>query len=206
MFDSINSNVTEVDGLAVNYTKDYNFYNPYIPLYGCSVQAVYTDATPVHQGFVAANVKTNVQSPASSIAITAHGFFTGLKVALTGTNLPTGLSATNYWVIVIDANTISLASSLANAVLGTKVAITAAGTTADADLAPAALGSVVIKLQASNDGVNFTDISGKTVTVAATGSIMWDLGNVTYRVLRVNEAASAGAIDLVLNFNAVNLI
>jgi hypothetical protein len=35
---------------------------------------------------------------------------------------------------------------------------------------------------------------------------MWDLGNVTYRVLRVNEAASAGAIDLVLNFNAVNLI
>jgi hypothetical protein len=172
MFDSINSNVTEVDGLAVNYTKDYNFYNPYIPLYGCSVQAVYTDATPVHQGFVAANVKTNVQSPASSIAITAHGFFTGLKVALTGTNLPTGLSATNYWVIVIDANTISLASSLANAVLGTKVAITAAGTTADADLAPAALGSVVIKLQASNDGVNFTDISGKTVTVAATGSTL----------------------------------
>lgn len=206
MFDSINSNVTEVDGLAVNYTHDYNFYNPYIPLYGCSIQAVYTDATPVHQGFVAANVKTNVQSPASSITITAHGFFTGLKVALTGTNLPTGLSATNYWVIVIDANTISLASSLANAVAGTKVAITAAGTTADADLAPAALGGVVIKLQASNDGVNFTDISGKTVTVSATGSTLWDLGSVTYRVLRVSEAASTGAINLVLNFNAVNLI
>jgi hypothetical protein len=61
---------------------------------------------------------------------------TGLKVALSGTNLPTGLSATNYWVIVIDADTISLASSLANAVAGTKVDITAAGTTADAALRP----------------------------------------------------------------------
>lgn len=202
MFQPIQHDVTETDGLAVNYTKDYDL--SVIPVYGCSVQAVYTDVTPAHKTFVAANVKTNVQSPASSIAITSHGFFTGLKVALSGTNLPTGLSATNYWVIVIDANTISLASSLANAVLGTKVAITGAGTTADADLTPAALGSVVIKLQASNDGTNFTDISGKTVTVAATGSTLWDLGATAYRVLRVNEAASAGAINLVLNFNSIN--
>lgn len=135
-------------------------------------QLHYTDATPVHQTFVAANVKTNVQSPASSITITAHGFFTGLKVALTGTNLPTGLSATNYWVIVIDANTISLASSLANASLGTKVAITAAGTTADADLTPATL-SQVAKLQQSNDGTTWFDVSTITVTITGTGDTLW---------------------------------
>ncbi len=60
-------------------------------------QLHYTDATPAAKAFVAANVKTNVQSPASTITITNHGFNTGLKVALTGTNLPTGLSATSYY-------------------------------------------------------------------------------------------------------------
>jgi hypothetical protein len=197
MFQSLRHDVTESDGLAVNYTKDYDLTTAY----GCSVQAVYTDVTPVAKTFVAADVTVN---PTNTITITTHGFFTGLKVALTGTNLPTGLSATNYWVIVVNANTISLASSLANAVLGTAVHITGAGTTADATLTPAALGSVVIKLQMSNDGTNFTDISGKTVTVSATGSVLWDLGTTTYRTLRVNEAASAGAINLVLNFNSTN--
>jgi len=203
MFDSINSNVTTYTGLAVNQNTDYNFYNPYIPLYGCSVQAVYTDATPGAKSFVAANVTV---TPVNTITITSHGFFTGLKVALTGTNLPGGLSATNYWVIVVNSSTIKLASSLANAVLGTPVTITTQGTTADAALTPAALAGVVVKLQASNDGTNFTDISGDTVTISAAGSILWDLGVVTYRVLRVSETASTGAINLTLNFNAINAI
>lgn len=138
-------------------------------------QLHYTDATPVHKTFVAANVKTNVQSPASSITITAHGFNTGLKVTLAGTNLPTGLSATSYWVIVNSVDSISLASSLANAVLGTKVAITAAGTTADADLTPVTLGTTgfVVKLQQSNDGTTFFDVSGITVTITAAGDTLW---------------------------------
>lgn len=203
MYDSINSNVTVFTGLAVDQHKDYNFYNPYIPLYGCSIQAVYEDVTPVAQNFVAADVTIN---PANTITILAHGFFTGLKVALTGTNLPAGLAATDYWVIVVDEDTIKLASSLANAVSGTPVIITTQGTTADALLTPAALGGVVVKLQASNDGEHFTDIPGDTVTIGTDGSILWDLGVITYRVLRVSEAASTGAINLTLNFNAINLI
>jgi hypothetical protein len=203
MFDSINSNVTTVTGLAVDYHKDYNFYNPYIPLYGCSVQAVYADATPTAQTFVAADVNPD---PDNSITIVAHGFFTGLSVALTGTNLPTGLSATTYYIVRVDADTIQLATSLANAIAGTVVTISDQGTTTDAALTPDALAGVVIKLQASNDGTHFTDVAGKTVTVGASGSILWDLGVVTYRVLRVSEAASTGAIDLILNFNAINLL
>lgn len=183
--------VLSVTANTQNQTQDVD-----LSLYSSAcVQAVYSDATPAAKTFVAANVKTNVQSPASSIAITAHGFFTGLKVALTGTNLPTGLSATNYWVIVIDANTISLASSLANAVAGTKVSITAAGTTADAALTPATI-SQVVKLQASNDGTNFSDISGKTVTVTGAGNTVWDLGAVTYRVLRIVVTPTSGAMTL----------
>jgi len=132
-------------------------------------QLNYSDATPGAQSFVAANVTVN---PANTITITNHGFFTGLKVALTGTNLPTGLSATNYWVIKVNANTISLASSLANAQAGTAVHITGQGTTADATLTPASL-SQVVKLQQSNDGVTYFDVSGLTVTVSGAGNTLW---------------------------------
>lgn len=201
MIQPIKSEVTINTNLAISYSKTYDLADRSLPVAGCSVQAVYTDATPAAKTFVAANVTVN---PTNTITITAHGFFTGLKVALSGTNLPTGLSATNYWVIYVDANTISLASSLANAVLGTAVHITGQGTTADAALTPTALGGVVVKLQMSNDGTNFTDISGDTVTISAAGSTLWDLGQVTYRTLRVLETPSAGAINLTLNFNGTN--
>lgn len=158
-------------------------------------QLHYTDATPAHKTFVAANVKTNVQSPASSITITSHGFFTGLKVALTGTNLPTGLSATDYWVIVIDENTISLASSLANASAGTKVAITAAGTTSDADLTPAAV-SQVYKLQQSNDGVTYFDVSGITVTISGSGDTLWLISAPPTLYHKVVGTPTAGALTI----------
>jgi hypothetical protein len=159
---------------------------------GLAVQAVYSDATPVHKTFVAANVSPS----ANTITITAHGFPTGFKVALTGTNLPTGLSATNYWVIRVDANTIKLASSLANATAGTEVDITGAGTTADADLASTSTLSQVVKLQSSNDGVNYMDISGKTVTVTSAGNTMWDLGQVYAKILRVVVTPTTGTITL----------
>lgn len=161
-------------------------------------QLHYTDATPAAKTFVAANVKTNVQTPASSITITAHGFNTGLKVALTGTNLPTGLSATNYWIIVNSVDSISLASSLANATLGTKVAITAAGTTADAALTPAALVTtgVVAKLQQSNDGSSWFDVSGITVTITAAGDTLWLVTAPPTLWHRVLVTPATGAITL----------
>ncbi len=63
---------------------------------------------------------------------TAHGFSTGdgpLQVTNSGGSLPTGLlTVTNYWVIVIDANTFFLATSLANALAGTNLAISTDGT------------------------------------------------------------------------------
>lgn len=52
---------------------------------------------------------------------------TGQAVALTGSALPTGLSATTYYVIRVNATTIKLASSVANANAGTAVDITADG-------------------------------------------------------------------------------
>lgn len=182
-------------------TEQVNAQTTPTPIMGgvdkASVSVVYSDATPGAATFVAANVKTNVQSPASSITVTAHGFVTGLKAPLTGTNLPTGLSATNYWIIVIDANTVSLATSYANAVAGTKVAITGAGTTADAALTPSVLGSAVFKLQASNDNSNWVDLTSMTVTISAAGISLFRLGSIDYAYLRCNLAAvSAGALTI----------
>jgi hypothetical protein len=68
-------------------------------------------------------------SGTSSLAIVdASSFYTGVPVILTGT-MPAGLSlATTYYVIYINATTIQLASTLANAVAGTAVAVTGSST------------------------------------------------------------------------------
>lgn len=81
-------------------------------------------ASVVHT-FTAADVNTG----ANTIAIAAHGYSTGTSFTLTtGGTLPTPLLvATTYYVIRVDANTIKVASSLANALLGTPIDITVAG-------------------------------------------------------------------------------
>ncbi len=57
------------------------------------------------------------------VTLTAHGRATGDAVFLTTTGaLPTGLSAnTQYWIIKTGTDTFNLASSLANALAGTKI-------------------------------------------------------------------------------------
>lgn len=54
---------------------------------------------------------------------TAHGLVTGDSVYFTTTGaLPTGLAVnTRYWIIYVDANTYRLATSLANALVGTAI-------------------------------------------------------------------------------------
>jgi len=68
---------------------------------------------------------------AESLTLTAHGLLTGdgpVQFTTTG-GLPGGLAvATDYWVIKVDVDKISVATSLANALAGTKVNLTSAGT------------------------------------------------------------------------------
>lgn len=63
----------------------------------------------------------------NNATFTGHGFRTGLKVRMTA-GAQTGLvTGTTYYVIVIDANTLAFATTLANAIAGTKITIS--GTT-----------------------------------------------------------------------------
>jgi hypothetical protein len=73
-------------------------------------------------------VDADVTPASDTITEASHGFQTGDKAQLTSTGtLPAGLAlATDYFVIRVDANTIKLASSIANAEAGIAVDITAA--------------------------------------------------------------------------------
>lgn len=65
-----------------------------------------------------------------AVTCTAHGKATGYgPVRLTTSDtLPTGLAtATNYWLIVVDANTVKFATTEALALAGTAVNLTGAG-------------------------------------------------------------------------------
>jgi hypothetical protein len=74
---------------------------------------------------------TDVNITNENITITNHGITrTGFKVRFTSSGtLPAGLVATEtYYVIIVDPNTIRVASTLANAIAGTAINLTSVGT------------------------------------------------------------------------------
>jgi hypothetical protein len=85
-----------------------------------------SDGQPTDQSvtFVDADVNTGTEV----ITITAHGFSTGDKIQMSTTGvLPVPFAIqTDYWVISTGANTLQIASSLANAFAGTPINITSA--------------------------------------------------------------------------------
>jgi hypothetical protein len=145
-----------------------------------------------------AGVATTLDLDDNLITIAAHPYVTGTKVAATtsAADFPAGLSATNYYVIVVDADTVSLASSLANAVAGTAVNITDEGTGTHTLTAATSSGNVY-KLQSSNDNANWTDVASKTVTITtSSGTAQWDIDRPAYRYLKLLYTPSAGQIAL----------
>lgn len=94
------------------------------------------DTTNVFDGAVLTSGKTNFTFTASATTdeatATAHGLVTGdgpFHLTNSGGALPAGLSLlTNYWVIRTAANTFKFATTYANALAGTAVDLTGAGT------------------------------------------------------------------------------
>jgi hypothetical protein len=161
-----------------------------------SVQVIYSDTAPAAKTFLDANVGV----VANTVTITGHPYVVGCKVAAsTDGTLPGGLSSTNYWVIVVDADTIKLASSLAFAVAGTPVDITSAAGGGTHTLTAATSSGNVAKLQVSNDNTNWSDVSGDTVTIAtSSGAALWDTGLIASRYMSVLYTPSAGQVSLAI--------
>lgn len=152
-------------------------------------------ATPAAKTFVDANVSV----ANDTITITAHGYATGLKAAATTSGtLPGGLSATNYWVIKVDADTIKLATSAANALLGTAVDITSAAGGGTHTLTPAAISGGSYKLQCSmDDGSTYVDL-GVTNNVTATADFLHEKLDPMYTHVRLVWAITTGQIAYIV--------
>lgn len=92
---------------------------------GCAVVAA--GSGKITESFAAASVA--IATDLITVSINADRWLTGVKVRMTTTGvLPTGIAAaTDYYVIRVSPTTIKLASSAANALAGTAVDITAAG-------------------------------------------------------------------------------
>lgn len=90
------------DGSAVSRTTYANLFAAIVPSLGTTTMTIASPAV---------------------VTFTSHGFQTGDTLYFTTTGaLPTGVSAnTLYYAIRIDANTFNLATTLANAIAGTKI-------------------------------------------------------------------------------------
>lgn len=151
-----------------------------------------------------------VSAAADTWTIAAHGYLTGMKCTLTTTGtLPAGLAtATPYYVIVVDANTIKFASSQANALAGTAIDQTDAGTgTHTVAVTTTIAGSV--KLQKCNDpdevpdaSKTWFDVPSSSQSFSAAGSLNWTGVDVGYRRLRAVAAVTSGTVTVSLRLNA----
>jgi hypothetical protein len=93
-----------------------------------------SDGAAILAGKVATIVTnaTDVSTTDNTVTIADHGFITGDKVTwgvvpITGTTVTGLVDATGYWIIKVDNNIFSLASSAANAAAGTAKNLTSVG-------------------------------------------------------------------------------
>lgn len=153
-----------------------------------------------------AGVASKVSVSGDTITITAHGLTTGLKgqASSTGT-LPAGITtATDYFVISVDANTIQLASSLVLAQAGTAIDLTGQGTTASTHtFTPTAVAGGSLTMQKSNDYDPEQNTTGTWDAVESATSITAD-GDVwisdidpEYKWCRLQFALTAGRLSAV---------
>lgn len=193
---SINSRLIEKDVFLNLYSStqggnsslvDLNYARSY------SVQLIFSVDSVSSQNFSDSNVNTSTDR----ITITGHGLVTGLKVTLTVTGtLPSPLAVlTNYYVIAVDSNTISLATSLANALAGTAINLTTAGSSGVAVVVVPASLDCFVSVNKSNDGLNWLP-AFFGLQIVASGTDMLEEPDVDYRYLKLNKEVNGGSVSL----------
>ncbi len=153
-----------------------------------SVQATVDVDTPIAKTFLAAAV--NIVN--NTFTIANHGYTLGLKTQISNPGtLPVGISAgTDYFVIVVDANTIKVATTLLLAIAGTPVDITGQGAGTNT-ITPTAIAGGTIGLEQSNDDVTYAAL-GNTTAITADGTFILEKQNPTCRYIRVVYVVTAG--------------
>jgi hypothetical protein len=149
----------------------------------------------------------DISEAADTITITGHPYKTGDLVSpvLTATSGVTATApaiGTAYYVIFVDNDTIALASSLANAKLGTKVALTA-GSAADVYLQRNSFGAIGTGLIIPDDAI-VTNVFTDVITTCKSWDGAWGAGNedkatLALHLLSANDVLNAIAIEAATN-------
>ena len=144
-----------------------------------------------------------VTTAANTITMTAHGMLTGTKLTYqdgSGTALAGLADDTAYFVVVVDANTIKLASSLSNAQAAspTTIGLTGTGNNAQTFQGDTATASATVSATGKVTGVSITAVgsdyqSVPAVTIAAPATETLDLTDAAVAVLADDEIVVASA-------------
>ena len=128
----------------------------------------------------------------------AHLLTSGLKVQLTTSSaLPSGLAlSTDYFVIVVSADTFRLASSLALALAGTPVTLSNSGV-GNQTVTPTALAGGNIKFEQSNSSSGPWVALGSAVNITVDADVALEKDRPTSRYVRVYLTLTAGNISVV---------
>lgn len=168
-----------------------------------SVTADIAAANQSAKSFVPADVNITT----NAITEVAHGYTTGVKGALTnsGGALPGGLSATDYYLIVVDADHYKFATSQANALAGTAVDITDQGTGTHT-FTPNTTLAGSIKLQKNDEPETLTakwsDIASSSQNFTTAGLLNWDLTTMGYGDIRAVVTVTSGTVIVYVRINA----
>lgn len=115
---------------------------------------------------------TAVDPSTDIITVSSNDYLhTGQAVALTGSSLPTGLSATTYYIIRESATTIRLATSVANANEGTDVDITGDGSSTATLTLTLTSRTLAGEGGSENDSITDLEMPSHTHTVRRAGSL-----------------------------------
>jgi len=142
-----------------------------------------------------AGLVSNLDLTDDTITIAAHGLPSGLLGRLTTTGtLPAGVTTgTDYFVIVVDASTIKLAESLADALAGTDIDLTDEGTGVHTFTATALAGASVT-FQKSNDNSNWTNTASAT-SITADATVWFEDDAPGFKYARLSYTLTAGSMS-----------
>jgi hypothetical protein len=185
--------------------------NPAAAVVGCTNASygVTTNAANVNVGtgfsiaVATQGVDSEIDIPNDKVSIPSHGYLVGLKGQLTTTGtLPAGLSTTtDYWIIPVDSNHVSFATTRANAIAGTAIDLTDEGTGVHTFTSTSGSAGT-IKLQACNDldTDDWKDITNSSVTINGNSNDLWPIGPVWYKYARVYIDITTGQLTFTSRF------
>lgn len=149
-----------------------------------SVVSTISTSTP------AAGVYT-VDTGSNQITLTGHGYQTGLKVqvSVSGTLASPLVTATDYFVILYDGNTIGLATTQANAIAGAAIDLTTAGSGTQT-MTPVTFAGGSLNIEVSNDGTTWGVLASTAIT--ANGVYTTKASDICARYVRFTHNFTSG--------------